>query len=166
MRAIKRLIFIAFFTIFCGGIAFAKYEESEIGAWRFVKFAEVDGSSYCYIYSEPQRSRATASDHEGRYIVIVNNGGYATLGVASNFDLDASKGFILSVNSRDHLLNITSSTQAQTFTSYQDADVINDLIKDQNFIKVRSYSADDKTALDYYSLEGFKNSLKKLMTCS
>ena len=165
MHAIKRLIFIAFFTVFCQSLAFAKYQESTVGDWKMVDFTQEDGSKYCYIYSEPERSRATATDHEGRYIVIVNNGGYATLGIFSNFDLDAKKGFVLSANNRDHLLNVTSLSQAQTFTSIQDVAIINDLIKDEDFIRVRSYSLDDKTALDYYSMNGFTNAMKKLMDC-
>lgn len=165
MRAIKRLILIAFFSIIYKGLAFAKYEESSIGDWKFVQLTQDNHSKYCYIYSEPERSRATAIDHEGRYIVIVNNGGYATLGVSSNFDLDERKGFVLSANNRDHLLNVTSLSQAQTFTSIQDVAVINDLIQDEDLIRVRSYSVDDKTALDYYSMNGFTNALKKLMDC-
>ena len=166
MRAIKRLIFLAFFTTLCALKANAGYEEQILGDWKFVKFTQNDAHNYCYIYTEPKRTKATAIDGEGRYIMIVNNDGYATVGVSSNFDLDNSKGFIVTANNRSHLLNVTSLDQAQTYSANQDVALIDDLLKDEDFFQIRSYSSDDKTALDYYSLNGFTKALKKLSSCS
>lgn len=165
MRAIKRLIFFTFFIAFCVNLSFANYEQSSIGDWNLVKYTDSKGSKYCYIFSEPQRTRATLQESEGRHIVISNNNGYATIGVSSNFELDTKKGFILTVNNKHHLLNITALSQAQTYTSYQDVSIINDLIMESDFFKIRSYSVDDKTALDYYSVRGLTTSLQQLMSC-
>ncbi len=164
-HAIKRLIFLI--LLFAAHFVQAKEITHHFNDWTFYAY----GSEYdrhCLIYSHSLRAKGEFDpDRETPYLYLVKRGNREfTLGVAPGYPLDVVKGVDFNVNYRSYGLQITLPDYAWTFSSTQDVRLVDEMIKADRFVTVRSHGTDGSVALDYYSMSGFTRALKMLDKCN
>ena len=168
MLSIKTLLSGLFISTFFILIANASgtYASKEIGDWTVVRSIDPLDGPYCYMFSSPYRTKAYADSRDGAYLLIANKGMGLSIGAGSAFELSTTKGYILKVNQRSHLLNVSNADSSNTYSAIQDKAILNDMIKDGSNFQIRSYSNNDQVAVDYYSLKGFTDALKFTKACN
>jgi hypothetical protein len=133
-----------------------------IGDWEIFKKIENEKIT-CHAMTVPYRTKAYESVRDVPSISFTYKGPRQyTLSVNTGFAVDRQAGLILETNRRSHILDTNLLRSASTFSSIQDVAIINDMVKDGQSLSIRSYSTNDETALDFYSLKGLFESLNFL----
>ncbi len=162
MSAIKRLVILTLMFSLYGLEAAAA--SKTVGDWKIVT-NKFEGSSYCYAYTTPYRTKSFDEQRENPYLILVTKEKSAvSIGLNSGFVIDAKQGITLSVNKEEHLLDAKLNKNAWTYSSTQDVAIINDMLADAISVEVRSYNMEGKTAVDYYSLKGILHTVNYLQT--
>lgn len=115
----------------------------------------------CHAISSPYKTKAFDGVREAPYLIVSFKGrNQYTISLSSGFFINKQSGVILQTNNRSYLLNSTFPRAAWTYSSSQDAAIINDIIKDGRSLSIRSYDLSDDIALDFYSLKGILEALQ------
>lgn len=137
--------------------SFAKSSVVRIGDWNIMK-VEKDGHKQCTAYAKPFRTKGSTFDRQKPYAVVEYRGVKSySFGVSPGYNIDATKGVILKIDNKSRLLDIKLAGNAWTFSANQDVNLMNDMMKNQKFMEIRSYDGNDNTTVDYYSLKGLVN---------
>lgn len=128
--------------------------------WVVFKSTSLYQDPICYAMATPYRTRALDSLRDLPYFAIKQEqSGEFMITTTPGYSLD--KRLAIEITVGDKLFNIArrSNEFAWTDSYIQDQTIIDNFIKNHDFFTVRTYSRDNKTALDYYSLHGFKDAL-------
>ena len=111
----------------------------------------------CYASVTPYRTRSFVGIR-GKPWIAVSFVDYDkfTVSAYSGFDIDNSAGFQIESDKGEAInLKVLADGQIWSYSNKQDIHLINSLLQGDMYFTVRSYSVDNQTALDYYSLKGF-----------
>ena len=118
----------------------------------------------CHAMSLPYRTRAFYGVKSQSWVAL-NFVAYNTFTVSahSGFDIDHNAGLLINVDTGAKIsLETLDNGQIWTYSSVQDAQLINALMHGNAYFTTRSYTVTGQTALDYYSLKGFNNIIKHM----
>lgn len=114
----------------------------------------------CYAMATPYRTRALDSLRDLPYFAIKQEkSGEFMITTTPGYSLDKKLAIEITVGDKLFNLGRRSSEFAWTDSRIQDQTLIDNFLKNNDFFTVRTYSRDNKTALDYYSLHGLKDAL-------
>ena len=115
----------------------------------------------CHAATFPYRTRAFEGIRDMPYLMVTYKGPMQySITVNPGFIVDRRDGLILNVNGKSHVLSTKFPRIALTESSTQDASIINDIIKEEKIVSIRSYTINKETSLDYYSTKGFVEALR------
>lgn len=158
MVAIKKTFLVAFIVLLAiSGSASATTSKMRIGDWNVVKTD--DGiEKHCIAYSKAFRSKGSSVIRNEPFAIIEYKGHKQySFGVNPGYAIDVQKGVVVKVDDRARLIDVKLAYNAWTYSEVQDVHLINEMLKNQRFIKVRSYNINGESAVDYYSLRGLTN---------
>jgi hypothetical protein len=167
--AIKRLCF-AIKILIClllslPAVAAVEAKERPLGDWRYRLGAQSEDNK-CMIYTQAMRNKSTSSETRETepylYIIKKRPQGYSLGLYCAALCPD---GVSLEIAGRNYDLAGYLGDYAVTYSSIQDVAIINQLLKAQDMVKVRSVDEGGNVFLDYYSLDGFTDALKSLNLC-
>lgn len=158
MVAIKKILFLSMVgLILSAQSSYAHSSIVKIGDWNIMRETKNNKHS-CVAYSTAFRTKGSTLDREKPYAVVENKGKKQySVGISPGYTIDVQKGVTVKINNKSRLLDVKLAKTAWTFSEVQDSKLLNDMLKNQKFMTVRSYDQQDNVTLDYYSLRGLVN---------
>lgn len=158
MVAIKKILFLSMLgLILSTSSSYAHSNLVRIGDWNIIRETKNNKHS-CIAYSTAFRTKGSTFDREKPYAVIENKGKKEySVGINPGYTIDIQKGMTVKMNRKSRLLDVKLAKTAWTFSAAQDSFLLNDMLKNQKFMTVRSYDDKDNVTVDYYSLRGLVN---------
>jgi hypothetical protein len=162
----QKILLYVVMSICAGHFAYAADQEDESKIWSF-RQGEPGEENLCMIYASPYRSRSNVNDerdfYPSLYIVKKGSGLYS---LAIHCGSDCYMGASLEIEGRIRWLEYYMGEYAVTYSSIQDVNIINDLLRASYPIKVRTANKKGDVFLDYYPISGIVDNLKKLDGCT
>ncbi len=116
----------------------------------------IDAEKGCHAISKPVESKAFNGIRNIPYIVMsYHKLDRYTFSMYAGYALNQSKEPSAIINNKTFALRLNREFFAYTYDSSDDVEIFNNAIADGKYIKIRTYSVNNETALDYYSLQGF-----------
>lgn len=165
-REKMRLFFIIILVFnFVASAAHADQLIRRFEDWLIMKTEGQNSSqSYCYMVSQPFRSKAFAQKklRSPRFSILYLGKNEYTIQVDVDYDSLGSDTTI-TIDNFDRKLDMSIKEGiSHTYSSTQDVAIINDLIRACGYFTVKSYDANSNSTVDYYSLKGFSKAIKKM----
>jgi len=153
-------IFAALFIVFLShSVAFASPPVFASGNWAVFKTTNL-----CYMESLPVRKSGTYKQRGEPYFTVVrkNKSKFDEVNLSSGFMYDPNKDVEVTIAKRKFPL-FSDVEKAWTYYRNDDEGIIEQMKKGGE-ISVFAYSDDGSTANDVYSLNGFNNAYKKMLS--
>ncbi len=128
--------------------------------WLVIRESKPNQHYVCHAVTHPVKTefftdeRSTAS-----LIVTYLNPKMYTISVYSGFIMKTKQNTILTIDEVQYSLPYNRLSFATTTSSEQDIKIINLMLTTSQYVKIKSNSYEQKIAVDYYSLDGFRNAL-------
>ena len=135
-------------------------EEATFHDWSVFITTNEHLPNTCYALSTPYRTRALSLLRNLPFLIIKHvEGNNFTLSATSGFLLNPNYGMIIQIGRRSHRLVGGSNEFTWTSSYLQDRSILEDMLSGQEYLKVRSFSRNNDSVLDYYSLIGLSEAL-------
>lgn len=164
----RKILYIIYGVFLLAGGRLAWAEDTQLARfddWAIIK-GEEDGQKYCYAVTVPFETRAYYSVAERfPYMLIAYvDPDRFTMGVDNGYLIDKKEGVSVTINHRTRMLNVVSMYRnARTYSSVEDVAMINEMVKANSVIEVRSSSMQNSQAIDYYSIKPIKEVLSYML---
>ena len=163
--AIKRSLFILLLSLSSYN-ASSSETSNNFGSWVFDSFSEKNIKS-CIIYTQAVAAKGVTSENENTSYLYLKkyNEDEFSLGVSFSQELDAKYDPVINIDNDHYSLRSIESNNAHTFSASQDIKLIDKMIINNLFVKIRALGSAKTDTLYFYSLKGFVPALKRLNNC-
>lgn len=150
------LVFFLVFTSINSKSSAENHESIKVfGEWGMINYP-----SMCFAFNHPYKTRNFEGFRNKPYVLIkyIEKDRFS-LNIRPGFKVNQEKSVLLTIGTKTHMLKNLDFYNAITFSADQDIKIINSLLTEADYFKVESFSSSDRTAIDFYSLDGLKDAL-------
>jgi len=158
----KTLLSIFFIVFIYANMAYAEQlrKMAAFEDWVVFKSTNLYQDPICYAIATPYRTRAFDGLRDLPYIAIKQEkSGEFMISATPGFSMNKKLPVEIGVGIKKFDLARRTTEFTWTDSYIQDNTLIENFLQNNDFFTMRTYSKENKTALDYYSLHGLKNAL-------